>query len=62
MPVTASEYDALQRKWGEADYMSTYLLEQTIAKAEAVDEKLYTEASYQALQDAIAKAKRRLIQ
>lgn len=60
MPVTASEYDALQRKWGEADYMSTYLLEQTIAKAEAVDEKLYTEASYQALQDAIAKAKEAL--
>lgn len=56
MPVTASEYDALQRKWGESDYVSTYLLEQTIADAKAVDGSLYTEETYQALLEALGVA------
>lgn len=56
MPVTASEYDALQRKWGGSDYVSTYLLEQTIANAQAVDGSLYTEESYQALLEALGVA------
>ena len=57
MPVTAAEYDALQRTYGDDSYVSTYKLEQTIASAEAIDQSLLTEDSAAALQSAIADAK-----
>ena len=57
MPVTAAEYDALQRTYGDDSYVSTYKLEQTIASAEAIDQSLLTEDSAAALQSAIDTAK-----
>ncbi len=57
MPVTAAEYDALQRAYGDDDYVSTYKLEQTIASAETIDMNALTEASKADLQAAIAAAK-----
>ena len=57
MPVTAAEYDALQRTYGEDSYVSTYKLEQTIASAEAIDMNALTEASKADLQAAIDTAK-----
>ena len=57
MPVTAAEYDALQRTYGEDSYVSTYKLEQTIEAAEAIDQSLLTEESAEALQSAIDTAK-----
>ena len=57
MPVTAKEYDALQREYGADDYFSTYLLESTIASAEAIDQSTLTDQSAADLQAAIAKAK-----
>ena len=57
MPVTAAEYDALQRTYGEDIYVSTYKLEQTIASAEAIDMNALTEASKADLQAAIDTAK-----
>ena len=57
MPVTAAEYDALQRAYGDDDYVSTYKLEQTIASAETIDMNALTEASKADLQAAIATAK-----
>ena len=57
MPVTAAEYDALQRTYGEDSYVSTYKLEQTIEAAEAIDQSLLTEDSAAALQSAIDTAK-----
>ena len=60
MPVTAAEYDALQRTYGEDSYVSTYKLEQTIASAEAIDMNALTEASKADLQAAIAEAKEAL--
>lgn len=60
MPVTAGEYSALQRKWGSKDYVDTYLLEETIKKAEAISGEHYTEESYAALQQALTVAKEAL--
>lgn len=57
MPVTAAEYDALQRTYGEDSYVSTYKLEQTIEAAEAIDQSLLTADSAAALQSAIDTAK-----
>lgn len=57
MPVTAKEYDALQREYGADDYFSTYLLESTIASAEAIDQSTLTDQSAADLQAAIKKAK-----
>ena len=57
MPVTAAEYDALQRTYGEDSYVSTYKLEQTIASAEEIDMNALTEASKAELQAAIETAK-----
>ena len=57
MPVTAAEYDALQRTYGKDSYVSTYKLEQTIASAEAIDMNALTEASKADLQAAIDTAK-----
>ena len=57
MPVTAAEYDALQRTYGEDSYVSTYKLEQTIASAKAIDMNALTEASKADLQAAIETAK-----
>ena len=57
MPVTAAEYDVLQRTYGEDSYVSTYKLEQTIASAEAIDMNALTEASKADLQAAIDTAK-----
>ena len=57
MPVTAAEYDALQRTYGEDSYVSTYKLEQTIVSAEAIDMNALTEASKADLQAAIETAK-----
>ena len=57
MPVTAAEYDALQRTYGEDNYVSTYKLEQTIASAEEIDMNALTEASKAELQAAIETAK-----
>ena len=56
MPVTAAEYDALQRTYGEDSYVSTYKLEQTIASAEAIDMNALTEESKAELQAAIETA------
>lgn len=53
MPITDKEYSALQRKWGAADYLDTYKLEQTIKTAKAIEADGYTEESYAALQEAI---------
>ncbi len=57
MPVTAAEYDALQRTYGEDSYVSTYKLEQTITSAEEIDMNALTEASKAELQAAIETAK-----
>ena len=57
MPVTAAEYDALQRKYGEDSYVSTYKLEQTITSAEEIDMNALTETSKAELQAAIETAK-----
>lgn len=57
MPVTAKEYDALQREYGADDYFSTYLLVSTIASAEAIDQSTLTDQSAADLRAAIAKAK-----
>lgn len=57
MPVTAKEYDALQREYGADDYFSTYLLKSTIASAEAIDQSTLTDQSAADLQAAIKKAK-----
>lgn len=53
MPVTAAEYSALQRKWGDKDYLDTYLLESTIKAAKEVNPENYTKESYDALAAAI---------
>lgn len=60
MPVTASEYSALQRKWGDKDYVDTYLLERTIKAAQAVNPENYTAESYDALAAAIQTAQEAL--
>ncbi len=60
MPVTEKEYDALQRKWGEDDYFSTFVLEDTIANAEAVKMNELTADSEEALKAAITAAKDKL--
>ena len=57
MPVTAEEYDALQRAYGDDDYVSTYKLENTIEAAEKIDQSMLTEASAADLQAAIKTAK-----
>ena len=57
MPVTAAEYDALQRTYGADDYVSTYQLETTIEAAEAIDQSLLTEESAADLQSAIEAAR-----
>lgn len=57
MPVTASEYSALQRKWGSADYLDKYQLEEAIADAEALNPEDYTEESYAAFTEALNTAK-----
>ena len=60
MPVTEKEYDALQRKWGGDDYFSTFVLEDTIANAKAVDLNELTADSEAALKAAIKAAEARL--
>lgn len=57
MPLTAKEYDALQRAYGDDSYFSTYLLEQTIKAAEAIDTDTLTEESAAELAAAIDTAK-----
>ena len=57
MPVTASEYSALQRKWGNADYVDKYQLEKAIADGEALNPEDYTEESYAAFEEALNTAK-----
>ena len=57
MPVTAKEYGALQRAWGDGSYVDTYPLKEKIAEASAIAADGYTDDSYKALQDAIAEAK-----
>ena len=60
MPVTEKEYDALQREWGGDDYFSTFVLEDTIANAKAVDLNELTADSEAELTAAIKTAEARL--
>ena len=60
MPVTEKEYDALQRKWGGDDYFSTFVLEDTIANAKAVNLNELTADSEAELTAAIKAAEARL--
>ena len=60
MPLTAKEYDALQRAYGSEDYVSTYLLEQTLEAAKGIDMDALTQDSAQALTQAIAAAEEAL--
>lgn len=60
MPVTEKEYDALQRKWGGDNYFSTFVLEDTIANAKAVDLNELTADSEAELTAAIKAAEARL--
>lgn len=60
MPVTEKEYDALQRKWGANDYFSTFVLEDTIANAEAIELTELSADSEAALTAAIAAARAKL--
>lgn len=57
MPVTASEYSALQRKWGADDYVDKYQLEKAIADAEALNPYDYTEESWKVFEEALNAAK-----
>lgn len=57
MPVTASEYSALQRKWGADDYVDKYQLEKAIADAEALNPDDYTEESWKVFKEALNTAK-----
>ena len=57
MPVTASEYSALQRKWGADDYVDKYQLEKAIADAEALNPYDYTEESWKVFKEALNTAK-----
>ena len=57
MPVTASEYSALQRKWGAADYVDKYQLEKAIADAEVLNPDDYTEESWEVFKEALNTAK-----
>ena len=57
MPLTAKEYDALQREWGDEDYFSTYALDELIKTAEGIDTDTLTEKSAADLAAAIATAK-----
>ena len=57
MPVTASEYSALQRKWGADDYVDKYQLEKAIADAEALNSYDYTEESWKVFEEALNTAK-----
>ena len=57
MPVTASEYSALQRKWGADDYVDKYQLEKVIADAEALNPYDYTEESWKVFEEALNTAK-----
>lgn len=57
MPVTASEYSALQRKWGADDYVDKYQLEKAIADAEALNPYDYTEESWKVFEEALNTAK-----
>lgn len=56
MPVTAKEYDALQRKWGEDDYFSTYALDELIKTAKGIDTETLTDESAADLAAAITAA------
>ena len=60
MPLTAKEYDALQRAYGSEDYVSTYLLEQTLEAAKGIDMDALTQDSAQALTQAIVAAEEAL--
>ncbi len=60
MPVTEKEYDALQRKWGAADYFSTFVLKDTIANAEDIELTELSADSEADLTAAIAAAKAKL--
>lgn len=60
MPLTAKEYDALQREWGAADYFSTFVLEDTIANAEDIELTELSADSEAALTAAIVAAKAKL--
>ena len=60
MPVTEKEYDALQRKWGAADYFSTFVLKDTIVNAEDIELTELSADSEAALTAAIAAAKAKL--
>ena len=60
MPITAKEYGALQRKWGDGSYLDKYPLQEKIEDAKAIEADGYTEDSYKALQDAIAAAEKTL--
>lgn len=60
MPVTEKEYDALQRKWGAADYFSTFVLKDTIVNAEDIELTELSADSEAALTAAIAAARAKL--
>ena len=55
MPVTAAEYDALQRAYG-SNYVSTFKLEEALKAANAIDTALLTDESAAALTAGIAAA------
>lgn len=57
MPLTAKEYDTLQREWGDEDYFSTYALDDLIETAEGIDRDTLTEESAAKLEAAITAAK-----
>lgn len=56
MPITQEEYNMLQMKWGEEEYFDTYLLEEAIKEAKALEAVHYTEESYAVLAAQIQKA------
>ena len=60
MPVTAAEYDALQRAFGEDDYVSTLKLEEALKAANAIDTALLTDESASVLTAGIAAAQNAL--
>ena len=55
MPVTAAEYDALQRAYG-SNYVSTFKLEEALKAANAIEPALLTDESAAALTAGIAAA------
>ena len=59
MPVTAAEYDALQRAYG-SNYVSTFKLEEALKAANAIDSSLLTDESAAALTAGIAAAQNAL--